>query len=291
MSVPQMNGYHVLALEESHLHRLKLAGDPGEREVLTLEAAEKRNLQVSGRVAVLTIDDVITDRAGYWAGIPAFEFGLLFDRLVGDSGVGAIVLDIASPGGTIFGTPELAARIRAARGTKPIVAVANAYAFSAAYWVASAADEIVVTPSGMVGSVGVITTHVDYTGALEQNGVKVTNIRSTPFKQEANPYEPLTDEARAELQRLVDSAHDDFVTALAKNRGVTKDDVRANFGKGRMVEAKAAIERGMADRIDTLDAVVGRMVKASRRSPNRARAMQRRLQALTKRHGIEISEK
>jgi signal peptide peptidase SppA len=195
-----------------------------------------------------------------------------FDSMVADPNVSAIVLEIDSPGGEFAGTPELAKKIASARGTKPIVAVANTLAASAAYFIASAADEVVVTPSGEVGSVGVVAVHEDRSAANEQDGVKRTYVTYGEHKAELNGDSPLTDDARAEVQRRVDEAGEMFVSAVAKNRGVTAKAVIANFGGGRVFGASDAVERKMADRIDTLEATITRLSTGKRGAPSRSRA-------------------
>lgn len=179
-------------------------------------------------------------------------------QAVGSSEVAAIVLDVDSPGGMVDLVPETAAVVRAARDVKPVVAVANTDAASAAYWLASQASELVVTPSGMVGSIGVLTAHEDMSGMLEQAGVKTTLIHAGRFKVEGNPYEPLGDEARDAIQEMVDEFYAMFVADAAAGRGASVSDVRSGFGEGRMVTAARAVELGMADRVGTLADAVGR---------------------------------
>jgi signal peptide peptidase SppA len=161
----------------------------------------------------------------------------------------------------VYGAPELADKIYKARGTKPIVAVANPLSASGAYWIASAADRVVVTPSGDVGSVGVICEHVDMSQADTKAGAKVTVIRSSgsPYKGEASDSEPLSDEARQNMQARADSIYGKFVADLAKFRGVSVDHVNEHFGKGRVVDAKSAMAAGMVDRIGTFQEVAGKM--------------------------------
>lgn len=225
------------------------------------EAAVRRpdGVQMVGRVAVLQIFGAIDQRANWWAGASTEQIGATLDSLVKDAGVRSIVLQIDSPGGVVSGVPELAERIRAARDSKKIVAFVDPTAASAAYWLASQATEIVVTPSGWVGSIGVITAHDDCTGALEKMGIKTTLIASTPFKGERWPETPLSDEARAAIQAEVDFYHKMFVAAVAKGRGVPATKVEKDFGQGRMVLAQEAVARGMADRIGTIDQVLKRL--------------------------------
>lgn len=178
-----------------------------------------------------------------------------------DPEVDAIVFDIASPGGIVDGVPELAAEIRASRGVKPMVASANAYAASAAYWLASQADELWVTPSGDVGSIGVFTAHEDWSKYWDDEGIRTTLVHAGKYKVEGNQFEPLTDEARAYYQERVDEFYGMFVRDVAAGRGVSASDVRAGFGQGRMVLAKQAVAEKMADRVGTLEEAIGRAAK------------------------------
>lgn len=226
----------------------------------------RRDAQRAGNIAVIPIYGVITPKADMFTEISG---GTSVDRLRGafhqalaDETVSAIVLDVDSPGGQVDLVPELAGEIRGARGTKPILAVANTMAASAAYWLAAQADELYVTPSGEVGSIGVFAAHDDLSGAMEKAGVKTTLISAGKFKTEANPFEPLSDEARAAIQARVDDAYRMFVHDVAKGRGVPVDTVRAGFGEGRIVVAKDAAAEGMIDGIATLDEVVARAARA-----------------------------
>lgn len=176
-----------------------------------------------------------------------------------DPDVSTIVLDIDSPGGAVAGTLETAAEVKAAAGQKPVIAVANTLAASAAYWIGSQASEFVITPGADVGSIGAMILHQDISGAMEQFGVKMTMIRSAqaPQKNEAHPFAPLSDEARAFLQGRADEAGNDFIKAVASGRSVTQAKVKEDFGQGRVYGAREALSRGMVDRIATLDDVIG----------------------------------
>jgi signal peptide peptidase SppA len=180
-----------------------------------------------------------------------------FRAALADPEVGSIILDVDSPGGQVGGIEELAAEIYQARGQKPITAVANTLAASAAYWLASAASELVVTPSGEVGSIGVFAIHEDYSAALDRVGVKVSLISAGKYKTEGNPFEPLGEEAQAAVQGTVNDYYDMFIRAVARGRGVSQADVIAGFGEGRVVMAEQAVRLGMADRVATIDEVIG----------------------------------
>lgn len=217
-----------------------------------------------GTVAVLPLYGVLVPRANLMTdmsgGTSVQRFAQAFDAALNNPDIGAILIDVDSPGGSVAGITELAAQIREARGVKPIVAVANATAASAAYNIASQADEIVVTPSGAVGSIGVLAAHDDLSGALDQGGVKRTLIYAGKYKTEGNPFEPLSDEARAAIQERVDTYYGMFVADVAAGRGVSEDAVRSGFGEGRLVLAEEAVKLGMADRVATFEETVASLL-------------------------------
>ena len=206
--------------------------------------------------------DLFTEMSG---GTSTERLSATFAQAVADPSVGSILLRIDSPGGGVYGVAEMADQIFKARGKKPIVAVADSMAASAAYWIASAADEIVVTPGGEVGSIGVFAAHEDISRHLDAEGVGVTLISAGKYKVEGSPFEPLGEEARAALQSRVNDYYSLFVRAVAKGRGVSVDDVRGGFGEGRVVGAQQAVKLGMADRVDTYDATVARLARGGAR--------------------------
>ncbi len=241
----------------------------------------------AGAVAVIPVVGLITQRGDIIDSMPTVSSSQLADvvRAAGADGtVEAIVLEMDSPGGEVYGIPEAAAAIRETRAAKPIIAVANSVAGSAAYWLAAQADEVIVTPSGEVGSIGVWTGHIDESKRLEQEGRKVTLIYAGKYKVEGNPYEPLGDEARTAVQADVDRFYAMFVGDVAKGRTskgrrVSLEDVRSGFGEGRMVGAKAAVDAGMADSVGTLgDAVRRAAALARERGRSAASAAQVRLE-------------
>lgn len=244
--------------------------------------------QATTAVAVIPVLGVIESRMEAMSALSGAtspqSIARAFRTALADPAVTAIVLDVDSPGGTVSGLVELADEIYKARGgKKPIVAVANSMAASAAYWIASQADEFVVTPSGEVGSIGVLTMHADLSKALEDEGVKVTFIHAGKHKVEGNPYEALGAEARAAIQADIDAYYRMFTSAVARGRRVSVDMVRSEaFGEGRMVLAKEAAARGMVDRVETFDSVIARLAKP------RATAGQAAGQATGERLGAEV---
>jgi signal peptide peptidase SppA len=182
-------------------------------------------------------------------------------------------MQFSTPSGSVFGVDELATKIRAARSTKPVVGIADSMAASAGYYLLSQCSEAYCTPGGQVGSIGVYAAHEFIGKALDEAGIKIELISAGKYKVEGNPFEPLGDEARAEMQAMVDRYYAAFVSAVAKGRGVSADKVRSDFGQGRVLSAQDALAAGMVDGVMPFDAVVRKMAAASRqREAAKARA-------------------
>lgn len=248
-------------------------------EVAGASPAADRRAPRRGPVAVLPIMGTITHRASFITEASGFastqKLSRQFAELAADPEIRAIVLDVDSPGGTVPGVPELAEQIyRARTPDRPIVAVANSLAASAAYWLAASADEIVATPSATVGSIGVFSVHADLSRALDAEGVKYTLISAGKYKTEGNPYEPMGEDAQAAQQAFVDAFYNRFVADVARGRGVEDRAVREGYGEGRVLGANAARSAGLIDRIGTLEATIARYAGAGGvvEAPSRARA-------------------
>jgi signal peptide peptidase SppA len=224
------------------------------------------------KIALVGVYGGLTPR-GSWYGTSLSGLATNVTRAADDADIAGIIADVDSPGGTVSGTAEAAAAFAYAATKKPVVAVVNTLAASAAYWIASQASELVISPSGDVGSIGAMIMHQDVSGWLEQIGLKMTLIRSeqSPMKNEAHPFAPLSDDARSFLQGRANAAGADFIKAVAAGRKVSQTKVREGFGQGRVFGAKEAIARGMADRIATLDQVIAGMVAGmpTRSAPRR----------------------
>lgn len=183
---------------------------------------------------------------GQWAtGYEYIEAAM--KRGMDDSEVKGIALMIDSPGGMVAGNFDLVDAIYAMRGKKPIKAFASDAAYSAAYSIASAADSITVTRSGGVGSVGVVTMHVDMSKALDEAGYKITFIFAGKHKVDGNSYEPLPEGVRARIQERVDSLYSEFVGIVARNRGMEESAVRKT--EAAVFNAREALAIGFADSI------------------------------------------
>ena len=241
-----------------------IQADAATLEMFAADTKRRAAVRAEQTIGVLPIIGSIVQRGNLFtesSGTASTDvIGRQFDALMANEQVGTIVLEFDSPGGVVTGIPELANKIQSARGTKPIIAAVNAEAASAAYWLASAADEITLTTSGEVGSIGAYCLHLDQSGLNAAMGVKPTFISYGRYKTEGNPHEPLPDETRAELQRRVDGYGQMFETAIAKNRGVSVATVRADWGQGRMLNPEQAKAAGMVDKLETFQETIERLL-------------------------------
>jgi HK97 family phage major capsid protein len=216
--------------------------------------------QPGRQVAVLRLQGTIAHHAGWEmsasGGTSTDGFRAAFKSALNNSNVGAIVIDCDSPGGAVEGVAEAFETIFAARGQKDVLAVANAHMHSAAYWICAAADEIVVTPSGMVGDIGVMTVHSSYAEMDRKLGIERTLIKAGAGKGTGFNGAPLSEEDRASIQANVDAIYDLFVDAVARGRGDSVAAVKNGYGEGRSVDAQTAVTLGLADRVATLEDVL-----------------------------------
>lgn len=223
-------------------------------------ADPERPWQTVGRVAILPLRGLLTPRASWMTEVCDMTSTQQFAQWVrdaqADENVDTILFDVDSPGGDAKGNAEAVAIIRANRGKKRMIAVVTGIGASAAYYVASAADELVVSPSSEVGSIGTFTVHQENTEYYKEIGVAFTVIRAGANKAVGNPYEKLGDKGKAQIQERVDAMNAQFVDDVAANRGVSSETVNANFGQGKVLMGQAAVAAGLADRVATLEQVL-----------------------------------
>lgn len=209
-------------------------------------------VRVKGNVAILDIDGPIVHRASgvsKVSGLTSIEgLGREFQELESRDDIDTILLLMDTPGGVVAGTSEFASMV--AKSNKKTIAYVYGAAASAGYWIASAADKIISSDVGVVGSIGVIMTA--YVGK-DDDTVKIISSQS-PNKQASLE----TKEGKKDAQQVVDDMADVFISAVAENRATSKEDVLKNYGKGKIFVAAQALERGMIDEISTLAEVLDR---------------------------------
>jgi len=210
-----------------------------------------------GGVAVLTLEGVMAPKANLMmqisGGVSTQIANTQIESAIADPRVNALVLAIDSPGGSVFGTPELAATVAELAKIKPIVTVSDATLASAAYWVGSAANAVFISgPTVQVGSIGVVTSH-NYDPRAANT---TTEITAGKYKRIASAAAPLSADGRAYIQSQVDHLYSVFVDAVAANRGANVDAVLEHMADGRVFIGQQAVDRGLVDGFATVDVVV-----------------------------------
>lgn len=173
-----------------------------------------------------------------------------------DEDVKSILLDVGSGGGAASGAQPLADYIGQIKGVKPVSAHISTTGASAAYWAASAAGGITIDPMAIAGSIGAVVIHTSIARKLAADGTDKTVIRSGDYKMLGNPYEPLSDTAKAEIQSQVNDVNAQFEAHVAKMRGTDTADVRERMGQGRTFLGKRAVTAGLVDKVQTRDQAI-----------------------------------
>ncbi len=245
-----------------------LAGE--KTDLLSLEAAmgrplasEPKGYDIVDGIAVLPIDGVIGKKMNLLTnisgGVSTDLTGREVERAMNDPEVKGIILAIDSPGGTVTGTPDLAALIASAKdsGKKPMCAWTDGCMCSAAYWIGSAAGRVFISSEAtQVGSIGVVAQHTDISGAEAKQGIKTTEISAGKYKRIASEHGPLTEEGRASIQSGVDYTYSVFVDAVAQHRKCSSAEVLSTMADGRVFNGSQAVTAGLADGVSTLSACI-----------------------------------
>ena len=237
-------------------------GDQSEgdgQEDLPFRAA---NLDADSGIATVKIHGAITRRPSslslFFGGTSTEELTQAFRAMAGDERVKGVVLDVNSNGGSVQGVEMATEALRELSAVKPVKAIANDNMNSAAYHIASAADDITVTPSSTIGSIGVYAMIVNQSEALEEAGIDVRFVRAGEFKARPNSWEQLTEEDVQLVQKNVNKFYEDFVGAVQTNLGLDRDEALA-LADGSVEIGSNAIDRGLANHQGYLTTVLDEM--------------------------------
>jgi signal peptide peptidase SppA len=202
-------------------------------------------------VAIIPIHGMLTKSASFFSSFMEMTSYDDIEDAIGvaleDPEVKSILLDVDSPGGEVSGLFDLVDFIYESRETKPIYAIANDYAFSVAYAIASAASKIFVNRTSGVGSIGVIASHVDVSEFDKKEGIKYTTIFAGDKKNDLSPHEPISNEAIFDLQKEVDRLYGMFVATVARNRNVSIAQIKAT--QAALYYGADALSLGLADEV------------------------------------------
>ena len=237
-------------------------GDPAWKD--SNEPNHKNNVDIRDGIAILHIDGALTYRSNVWKAIFGMDtydsIANAFNEVIANDDVKGVVLSIDSPGGILSGVSDLAELIYKNRGTKEcgIVAHSAGRMCSAAYWIASACKQVIVSSVGEAGSIGVQAVVNNGDSALD--GKQTTTILRSSLSPNKN-LDPNTPAGRTALEKNIDAAAKVFLETIAGYRGTTFENVLENYGQGATFIGKDAVEAGLADGVDSLDSVVEKMIK------------------------------
>lgn len=213
--------------------------------------------EVVDGMAIIDVSGVLVAEAGYWDGWGVSGYKRIAAEILGaveNSAIDGILLRIDSPGGETDGAFELATAVSEAAKQKPLWALADVSAYSAAYLIASQAGRLLAPPeSGGLGSIGVYALHMDYSGYLKDLGIRPTFITAGDGKTDGNPYEPLSRAARESFQAEVDRLYESFVAAVASGRGISESVIKNEFGARTYHGGETLVSMGLADGLGTLE--------------------------------------
>ncbi|WP_210880296.1 S49 family peptidase [Roseovarius autotrophicus] len=207
-------------------------------------------------IAVIEIAGVLIHRGGWIgqsSGQTSYEgIAAQIEAAASDTAVRGLALEIDSFGGEVAGVFDLADRIRAIRGAKPVWAFVAEHAFSAGYALASQADRVLLPRTGALGSIGVVVLHADLSGQLDQDGVRVTMIHSGRHKVDGNPYQPLPEAVRGDIQREIDVLRFLFAETVAAGRAGRLSQDAALATEAATFRGADAVAAGLADEVTDL---------------------------------------
>lgn len=229
---------------------------------------------MAGSVAVIPVWGVLLHKfefSGPWA--TGYNFiSDMVKSIRADDSVSGVILDVDSPGGMVMGNFELVSELKDLAAEKPMLAVVNGMATSGAYSIASAANQIVATKSSLIGSIGVVSTHMSFEKLLDKAGIEVTFIYAGKHKVEGNPYQNLSKETKAAIQSSIEKTYETFVNTVAENRGMNPERVRDT--EAAVYDAEDALSKGLIDAVQSPNDAVASFINGLSRPSKRGKDMQ-----------------
>lgn len=247
--------------EEEIQRRADAWSDSQDEEGLTHDL-----LSMEDGVAVITINGSMVDGStgwwGAWLGVVGYE-DIKEAILVGiKNNPTSFIFDWNTPGGSVSGIEEMSNFIKDLSEQYATVSYTSSMCCSAGLWLATSTDEFYASKMSQVGSIGVIAIHREYTEMLKMDGITPTVLRSAPYKALGNPYEKLSDKAKAKIEEDIKTAHDFFVEAVAVNCNLSLDYVAETIATGEVWYGQGAKDRGLINGVATYDEVFGKLVAA-----------------------------
>jgi len=231
-------------------------GAYADSEFTQAKSSPRKGYDTVGGIAIIQVEGTLVQKTGSlepYSGMTGYD-GIRANVIsaLQDNEVKALAFLISSPGGEVSGCFDLVDFIYSMRGVKPMWSILNESAYSAAYAIASATDKIIVPRTGGVGSVGVITIHVDFSKALDKNGLKVTFIQHGNHKSDGAPEKELSPEALERIQSDINMMGQLFAETVARNRSMTVDAVKDTQAMTYL--GQKGVDVGFADEVMPADA-------------------------------------
>ncbi|GAB6854176.1 S49 family peptidase [Asaia astilbis] len=252
-----------IAFAESSLALLRLAFESGGSAVALLgeRLSEPAPYEVIKGIAIIPVTGMLLPGSGLsWSEATYYQdIRQSLEAALEDPAVRSLALLVNSPGGTVSQCFDTAELIYQARGSKPIWAILDDAAYSAAYAIASAADFITVPRTGGTGSIGVVGMHLDVTASLADAGIKVTTFQFGERKTDSYPTTAMTEPARTRMQADIDELGEMFVALVARNRNISPESVRNTQAATFLGEKGVAL--GLADRTATPQEAISALLK------------------------------
>ncbi|KAF0135357.1 MAG: peptidase S49, partial [Xanthobacteraceae bacterium] len=251
------------------------------------------SISVSKGVAHITIDGSLVNRGAYVgasSGLISYE-GLhtQLTEAEGRDDVTSILLDLNSPGGEAGGMFALAAKVRDVAAKKMVIAFVNDLAASAAYGIAASASQIVISPSSIVGSIGVVLLHMDRSDQLAKAGMKPTLIHAGAHKVDGNPFGPLPDGVRSDLQAHVENIYGLFLDTVAAGRGAKLTKRAARATEARVFMGQEAVSLGLADGMASFEETMSALQKGRKVQFTQAKPQGGRTRMSTENEGAALA--
>lgn len=244
------------ALDKAHAHP-RFSADMREEGTYLQRMAEATMLSVQNGVAVVAVSgSLVTGSAGYAMLFGATGYDDLRHVLIKaatDPDVNSILLNVNSGGGAVGGIQDAANLIARVRSAKPVITYTGSIMASSALWLGRQAEYVVAADTAVVGSVGVLQVHIEYSKQLEQEGVTATVVRGGDQKALANRYEPLSPKAKENMEKQAKHLYDVFLGAMAKATNLDVEVAEAKFGQGREFIGSQAKSAGLVDKIGTFE--------------------------------------
>jgi protease-4 len=207
-----------------------------------------------GNVAVISVEGVIAGGDGSYLGQATVSsktiVGFLKDAEK-KSAIEAVLLEINSPGGSAVASDEIASQIK--KMEKPVIAMIREIGASGGYWVASAADHVIANRMSITGSIGVLSSYLEFSGLMDDYGVKYERLVAGEYKDMGTQFKKLEDKERKILQSKLDKIHDFFIQEIADNRGLSREKVK-EIATGEFLLGVEALEKGLVDELGNRDA-------------------------------------